>query len=163
MTGQKGIVHRDLGAKGTHRLQNVSSKAEETSKTGSGANNGAVGTSAEWWLRDSWGSRADRSNWGDRDGAVNKGWGSWLGAGVADNDWGNRDWLGDGARAVGDGEGGGLSDGVGLAVEGQGGGLWAVGGVGGVDLSDPGDVAGGSSGGHEGGGNGGVGELHVDG
>lgn len=56
-----------------------------------------------------------------------------------------------------------LSDGVGLAVEGQGGGLWAVGGVGGVDLSDPGDIAGGSSGGHEGGGNGGVGELHVDG
>ena len=32
-----------------------------------------------------------------------------------------------------------------------------------MDLSDPGDVAGGSSGGHEGGGNGGVGELHVDG
>ena len=56
-----------------------------------------------------------------------------------------------------------LGDGVGLVVVGQGGGRWAVGGVGSVDLSNPGGVAEGSDGGHEGSGNGGVRELHLDG
>lgn len=155
-------MHRDLGAQGTHRLQDVSSETKKASKASGGANNGAVGTGAERWLGDGWGSRANWSNWGGWNGGVGVGWdrGRWAG-GALDN-WGNRDWLGDGARAVGDGQGGGLSDSVGLVVEGQGGGLWAEGGVVGVDLSDPGDVAG-SDGGHEGSGDGGVGELHLDG
>jgi len=56
-----------------------------------------------------------------------------------------------------------LSDGVGLGVQGQDGGLRAVGGEGGDDLSNVGDVAGGSDGGHEGSDDGGVRELHLDG
>lgn len=56
-----------------------------------------------------------------------------------------------------------LSDGVGLGVQGQDGGLWAVGGQGGDDLSNVGDVAGSSDGGHEGSGDGGDRELHLDG
>jgi hypothetical protein len=50
-TYQKGIVHRDSGAKGTHRLQNVSSEAEETGKTSSGASDSLVGGTGEGgWL-----------------------------------------------------------------------------------------------------------------
>lgn len=149
--------------KRTHRLQNVSSETKEASKTSGGADNGAVGTGAERRLGDSWGSRADWSNWGDRDGVVGVRWNRRLGAGLTDHNWGNLDWLGDSARAVSDGQGGGLSDGVGLVIEGQGSGLWAVGGVGGVDLSDIGDVAVGSDGSHKGGGDGSVRELHLDG
>jgi hypothetical protein len=44
-------VHRDSGAKGTHRLQNVSSEAEETGKTSSGASDSLVGGTGEGgWL-----------------------------------------------------------------------------------------------------------------
>jgi hypothetical protein len=156
-------IHRDPDSKITHRLQNVSSETKEASKTSGGADNGTVGTGAEGWLGDSWGGRADWSNWGDRDGVVGVCWNRRLGAGLADHNWGNLDWLGDSARAVGDCQGGGLSDGVGLVIEGQGSGLWAVGGVGGVDLSNIGNVAVGSDSGHEGSGDGSVRELHLDG
>lgn len=150
-------MHRDSGAKGTHRLQNVSSEAEETSETSGGPGSGAVGSTSEGWLGDNWGDGADSgggwSNLGNNwDGGVDIDWGRWL-----------NNWLGDGAWAVRDGEGGGLGDGVGDTVEAQGGWAWAVSGVGGVDLSNIGDVAGGSDGGHEGSGDGGVRELHLDG
>lgn len=152
-------MHRDSGAKGTHRLQDVSSETEKASEASSGASSGAVGGTGEGrWLAGDWGDGAD---WGSG------GWDDWSNnwdSGV-DVDWSSWDnWLGDGAWAVGDGESGGLSDGVGNIVEGQGGWPRAVGGEGSVDLSDPGDVASsGSDGSHKGGGDGGDRELHLDG
>jgi len=120
-----------------------------------------VGSTGESWSRWGW---SDGANWGVGNDWLNGSWGSWDGNGGVDVGWSrwlDLNWLGDSAWAVGDGEGGGLSDGVGNIVEGQGGGLWAVGGVGGKDLSNVGNVAVGSDGGHKGGGNGGDGELHV--
>jgi len=149
-----------------HRLQDVSSEAEETSEASGGADNGAVGGALERSAGCLSGLGANWDDWDNggasRGGGVDVGGGSWLGAGVADDNWGHGDWLGDGARAVGDGEGGGLSDGVGLVVVGQGGGSRAVGGVSSDDLGNVGDVAVGSDGGHEGSGDGGGGELHLD-
>lgn len=156
-------IHRDPYSKRTHRLQDVSSKTKEASKTSGGADNGTVSTSAERWLGDSWAGSADWNNWVGRGSVVGVCWSRSLGAGLADHNWGNLDWLCDSARAVGDGQGGGLSDCVGLVVEGHGSGLRAVGGVGGVNLSDIGDVAVGSDSGHEGSGDGSVRELHLDG
>jgi hypothetical protein len=62
-----------------------------------------------------------------------------------------------------------LRDGVGHIIVGQGGGLWAVGGVGGVHISDVNDAAGvvrwvrGLGGTSEGGNGDNSGELHLDG
>jgi len=73
-----------LGAKGARRLQEVSSRAEETGKTSSGASSSAVGSASEaCMLGGGWGYGANWSGYGGANGG-----GSWLEA--------------DCARAVGD-------------------------------------------------------------
>lgn len=74
----------DSVAQGVHRLQDVSSEAEETGKAGGGASSGTVaGTGEGDWLGGHWGDGADGGGWGDLgddwDGRVHVDWGSWLG------------------------------------------------------------------------------------
>jgi len=157
-----------IGEMKLNRLQDVSSKTEETSKAGTGEGKGLVGTGSS---DGGWGGSWD--NWGDggTDGTLGwDSWGSWCsdvgvhwGAG-----WGNYGggghWLDDCAWAVGDGQGGGGSCGVGDAVEGQLSGSWADGGVGSVHLGGVGngavDIGGGGCCESE---NGDGGVLHLDG
>jgi len=81
--------------------------------------------------------------------------------GVADDRGDGGNGLLNGARAVGDSESSGLGDGVSVVVVDDRGRLRAVGGVGGNDLSDVGDVAVGRGAGGEG--KSSSEELHFDG
>jgi len=145
-------------AKGLHRLQKVSSEAEETSEGSSAESEGLVGTGGGDW---GWGWLDGRSgSWGS-----SSGWDTWVGGWLrGDNGgvgswvsnwnvgWGNNglgdNWLDDGAWAVGDGQSLAFSGSVGNAIVGQLGGSWADSGVSSVDLSgvDHGLVAVGSRG-----------------
>jgi hypothetical protein len=155
----------------TSCLQKVSSKADETSKGGTGEGHGLVGAGSS---DGGWGGRcgglggcgSDRGlggNWG----GGNNSWGGSVGIDWGGG-WGNYarggNWLDNCAWAVGDGQGGGLSGSVGLAVEGQLSGSWADSGIGSVHISgvDNGAVGVSSGGrGHKGS-EGDDGELHLE-
>jgi len=172
----------------TSRLQNVSSKTEDGSETGTGSSESLVGSTSEGGDRRSVCTSASgslsrrsvcRSAGIDIGRAVRRGavcWGTGVdggGAGVSNRGAGARgddsgaDGLGDRAWAVGDGQGGGLSDSVGDTTVGDLSGLRAVGGVGSHNLSRvdwAGVVAPGIGASDESGGSSdSSGETHVDG
>jgi len=153
-------------------LQDVSNKAEETSKANTGDGKGLLGT------RDgetSWGGGGLGRGGSNNGGLSSGGWDggdSWDGGVLVHWDNGGADSRdgghsrGDGARAVGDGDGLRSSGGVGNAVEGERGGCWADGGVHINDLGNVGDVGFDARLGSGNSGQGGEsddGELHLDG
>lgn len=84
-SGSWKTVHRARSnSEEFHRLQDVSSEAEKTSKAGGGADDGAVGGTLErslGWLRSLGANWDDWDNGGDhRGGGVDVGWGSRLDA-----------------------------------------------------------------------------------
>jgi len=118
-----------------NRLQDVSSKAEETSKAGAGNGESLVGTrgwDGGWcWCNGNSTGANSRLGWCSDGGVRVDGRGNYAG--------GNH-WLDYCAWAVGDGQGGGLGDSVGDTVESQLGSGRADSGVCGENLSDIGCV-----------------------
>jgi len=110
------------------RLQDVSSKTDETSKASTGCSERLAGGTSEG---------GSSSIGAGRVGDVLRWWGRNIGgfagraAGVGSN---TDNWLGDRARAVGDGQGGSLGDSVGNIVMGDNSRARAVGSVGSDDL-----------------------------
>jgi len=141
---------------GGSRLQEVSSNAKETTKSGSGASNGLVTSTGEWGgLSGRWDNGADCGGWGD----------NWHdSSGINMWDYGGDSRLeADSAWAVGDGDCLGSSGSVGLAVEGERSGEWADGGENIDGLGNPGLVGPGGGGSSQRSNDGELCELHFDG